>query len=80
MSVIDASLFQEPEASRLEQLRMEKRRTYTQITYDCHRARVTGDVVVCPVVKGFTPQPLRKILRGHSSQVCHKCERFEGGE
>lgn len=80
MSLIDASLFEEPQATRLERLRLEKRRQYTQITYDCHRARVTGDRVACPAVKGFVTQPLLKVLRGHSAQVCHKCQKFEGGE
>ena len=81
MRPIDASLFEEPEATKMERLRLEKRRLYTQITYDCHQARVNGDRVVCKLFPTlFGSQPLRKVLRGHSAQVCHKCKLYEGGE
>jgi len=89
---IDKKLFQEPLATRLAEMRIKARRRLNvfrkrkRLTYDCMKAIVKGDSVVCKKRHKFKMVGRRKkeglsllsVLRGMSSSVCQKCKDYDG--
>lgn len=77
---MDDTLFQDPKASELEQLREKARINSHLITYDCYNAIVDGERVKCK--KGYLlaggTMPLLTVLRGRTASVCHTCKDFDG--
>lgn len=88
MTEIGEGIFQEPAASKLAQMRIQKRRNRRQhrrITYDCMNSIVQGDSIICKkghVLKSIggrkTPGlSLLSVLRGISSSVCKNCQDYD---
>ncbi len=71
----DEILYEEPRAKELERERA-KARAKRRITYDCHRARVKGDQVLCSHLDRRSLS-LRSVLRGRSASVCQKCTYYD---
>jgi len=81
MTEIGEGIFQEPAATKLAQMRIQKRR-HRRITYDCMNSIVQGDSIICKkghVLKSIgrrkTPGlSLLSVLKGISSSVCKNCQ------
>ena len=84
MNKIGEGIFKEPAATKLTQMRIQKRR-HRRLTYDCMTAIVQGDSVTCKkghVLKSIggrkTPGlSLLSVLRGISSSVCKECQDYD---
>lgn len=80
-------MFREPMATKLAELRIAAR-AKRRLTYDCMKAVVSGARVICAKghkfpTPGFTEVTgvrLESVLRGRSSQVCQRCEDYDGEE
>jgi len=77
-------LFLNPMAAELTKYRIRARKK-RRLTYDCMKAIVQGDIVVCKkkhrfmkvgrqIKEGF---PLLAVLRGRSSSVCQRCKDYD---
>lgn len=84
MTKIGEGIFQEPNASKLAQMRIQKRRL-RRITYDCMNSSIHGDIVICKEGHVFKRIGLKKapglsvlsVLKGISSSVCKSCQDYD---
>lgn len=73
------SLFEEPKATKLEELR-EIARAKRRLTYDCFNALSDAERVVCKkghVLRGTQGVPLAFVMRGMSSGTCQNCPDYD---
>jgi len=81
------SLFEEPKASRLEEMRLAARRLSDCITYDCYNAMYPrkGSRVRCRLglrmgsEKDATME-LNSVLAGRTGAGCRQCQKYNGDE
>ena len=81
------SLFEEPKASQLEEMRQAARRLYDCITYDCYNAMYPrkGSQVRCRLGllmssgKDGTME-LNSVMVGKTGVGCRQCQKYNGDE
>ena len=68
-----------------EKQRKLARKRHSCLTFDCFKAKVKGQKVVCSTGSRISHYPggamtLVSVLRGRTASVCDLCLEFEGGD
>ena len=61
------------------------RKRHPHLTFDCFKAKVNGEMVVCSAgsrigTNQVGSMRLASVLRGRTASVCDLCVEFEGGD